>query len=105
MSSKMAEYDDTIHTYSDMCDNIRSEQATCRSENFEIYERLDIIEREHEALKETVVNSDKNIIDLQCRSMRDNLIFTGISEPIHNGENDKPESEDVEQTLRTFMKD
>ena len=105
VSSKMAEYDDTIHTYSDMCDDIRSEQATCRSENFEIYERLDKIEREHEALKETVVNSDKTIIDLQCRSMRDNLIFTGISEPIHNGGNDEPESEDVEQTLRTFMKD
>ena len=34
--------------------------------------------------------------------MRDNLIFTGISEPTHNGGNDEPETEDVEQTLRTF---
>ena len=75
VSSKIAEYDDTIRMYSDTWDDIRSEQATCRSENFEIYERLDKIEREQEALKETVVSSDKTIIDLQCRSMRDNLIL------------------------------
>ena len=60
VSSKIADYDDTIRMYSDMCDDIRSEQATCRSENFELYERLDKIEREHEALNETVVSSEKN---------------------------------------------
>ena len=105
LSSKMAEYDNTIHTYSEMCDDIKSEQTTCRAENNEIYERLEYLEREQQELKDAVVKSDKTIIDLQCRSMRDNLIFTGISEPQYSGENAEAEFEDVEQSLRTFLTD
>ena len=32
-------------------------------------------------MKDAFVKADRTIVDLQCRSMRDNLVFTGISEP------------------------
>ena len=109
LSSKVVEYDNTIQTYSDMYDEIKSEQTTCRSDNFEIYERLDKLERENQDLKAAVEKSDRTIVDLQCRSMRDNLIFTGISEPQNENQNEfeieAPETEDVEQTLRDFLKE
>ena len=50
-------------------------------------------------MKEQLVKAGNTITDLQCRSMRDNLIFTGIEEPAYNP--DTPE--DTEQSLRAFL--
>ena len=89
----MTEYDDAIYTYSEMCDDIQSEQVTCRAEYKEIFERIDFLDREQQEPKESVYKSDRTIIDLQCRSMRDNLIFTGISEHEYDNKTDEPEPE------------
>ena len=49
---------------------------------------------------QTAVYEEK-VVDLQCRSMRQNLIFTGISEP----ELPVGEYEDVCYTLRRFLRE
>ena len=51
-------------------------------------------------LTSELANSTSAIIDLQCRSMRENLIFTGIEEQrLKEGE-----YEDTEGLLRDFLK-
>ena len=53
-----------------------------------------------ETLEENQRKGNKKMIDVQWRTMRENLIFTGIQEPelIEN------EFEDVEKTLRSFLR-
>lgn len=44
-------------------------------------------------------SNENKIIDLQCRSMRDNMIFTGIDEP----NMEQVETEDIEVTLHDLF--
>ena len=55
------------------------------------------MEREHSSLRSSQIKSDSTLIDLQCRSMRDNLVFTGIEEVTLK------EYEDVQKSLNTFL--
>ena len=61
--------------------------------------QVEHIQAEQDQLKTKVSNCDNTIVDLQCRSMRENLIFTGIDEP----EFVPNEPEDTENTLRNFL--
>ena len=51
-------------------------------------------------LKKSQVQTESLLTDLQCRSMRENLVFTGIDEP----KLDKREYENTEETLCYFLK-
>lgn len=71
------------------------------------------LENEVRDLRQANKMMDEKVIDLQCRSMRDNLVFTGIPEPepattdrMGEDKQDAPktEAEDVEKTLQTFLK-
>ena len=53
-----------------------------------IHSKVEVVQRENKQLKET-------LLDVQCRSMRNNLIFSGILE------NDN--SRGCEDTVRDFM--
>lgn len=55
------------------------------------------LEEEQDGIKTKLYHADSAIIDLQCRSMGDNLIFTGISESGH-------EQGDTETTLCNYSK-
>ena len=58
------------------------------------------MENDQSSLQSNQNKSDNTLVDLQCRSMRDNLIFTGISEtPLQKYE----DYEDVEPTLLHFL--
>ena len=59
-----------------------------------------------ETLNERQSQAETKLIDLQCRSMRENLIFTGIPEKqaLRNGQGERYEWEDVEDTLHCFLK-
>lgn len=96
---KVQEYDSTIQTYSDMCDDLRIDKRMSDSliENLRV--QVEHLQAEQDQLKTKVSNCDNTIVDLQCRSMRENLIFTGIDEPdfVPN------EPEDTENTLRNFL--
>ena len=51
-------------------------------------------------MKSQLEKSDTAIVDLQCRSMRDNLIFVGIEEPEYVPD----EPEDVENSLHSVLR-
>lgn len=104
MTRKVNEYETTISTYSDMYDNTNSDQSTSRYLINELSERVSKLENDQAVLQTQIPKMDNSIIDLQCRSMRDNLIFTGISEP-EPIDGDSEVQEDAERTLNNFLKD
>lgn len=97
---KVQEYDTSIDTYSSMCDDVQSNLRYSKEEIDHLYNKVEKLESEQKELKETVQKSENTIIDLQCRSMRDNLIFTGITEP----DSIEGSFEDTEDTLCDFLK-
>ena len=54
-----------------------------------------------ETLNERQSQAETKLIDLQCRSMRVNLMFTGIPEwqTLRNGQGERYEWDDVEDTF------
>ena len=98
-SKKVDEYDQAIQMYSDMCDEIKSNQTTTNSLAYEIKSQMDQLQQSHDELVNRVTSAEGTIVDLQCRSMRDNLLFTGIEEPMLA----QDETEDTERTLNQFL--
>ena len=68
----------------------------------QLCERIETLESNFNSLSEQQVKTEKTVVDLQCRSMRDNMIFTGISEVELGG---NQEYENVEKTLFKFLQD
>ena len=63
----------SIETFSELCDEITKDKQSSDYIIGNLLERVGSLESDHSKLENTVV-------DLQCCSMRDNLIFTGIDE-------------------------
>ncbi|MEW8544668.1 MAG: hypothetical protein AB2693_14170 [Candidatus Thiodiazotropha sp.] len=99
MVHRFQDHDRKIQTNKDMCFDILSDQKTSQVEIRQLFERFELLETEQNELKENATKFDSAITDLQCRSMRDNLIFTGIEEP----EYVEGVPEDTERTLRNFL--
>ena len=96
---KLSQYESSMQSYSDMCEGISSERLESDSAMNDLYVRVENLELENKSLREKQFKSEI-ITDLQCRSMRDKFLFTGISEP-DLGED---EYEDVEETLSYFLR-
>ena len=62
--------------------------------------QVDQLQLDNDDMKTKLSKAENTISDLQCRSMRDNLIFTGIEEPEYNP--DEPEA--TEKSLRDFLR-
>ena len=110
MSRKISKYDETINTYSDMCDDTKSDQTASRNMIDDLVERVGKLEFDHDQMQPKLTNMKTEITDLQCRSMRDNLIFTGVTElkppDQSEGYEDRSEyRENVEHTLTQFLRD
>ena len=69
----------------------------------DLTQRLEKIETEQNNLISNQSAVEGKIIDLQCRSMRENLLFTSIDEPDLLGSDEL--SEDSERVLRTFIRE
>ena len=94
LKAKVGDYDKSINNYSELCDDI----VTSTSENDS---KLSYLLKKVESLEANQARTDDRLVDLQWRSMRENLIFTGIPEPyLPEGE-----YENVEGTLRQFLRD
>ena len=76
MTRKIREYDETINTYSDMCDDTKSDQTISRNMIEDLTDRVGKLEFDYEKLQPKVLKMSNDITDLQCRrSMMDNLIL------------------------------
>lgn len=99
IKTKVKDYDETIKQYSDMCDEITANNtATDRTIN-NITRQVKTIENQQQTLTEKLKSTDEKIIDIQWRSMRDNLIFSGIPEAV----NFEEEREDCEEVVQNFL--
>ena len=96
----MSEYQASIDVYSDLCDKIGRDKEASNSIVDDLSKKVAQIEREHSSLRSNQIKSDSTLIDLQCRSMRDNLVFTGIGEVTLK---EDEEYEDVQKSLNTFL--
>ena len=102
VNSRMKDYDESIINFNDKYDKydqILSENSNNDKLLKDLCAQVDRMQVEQEALGEQQSKSESRIIDLQCRSMRDNLLFTGIEEP----ELQEKEFEDTENTLNQFL--
>ena len=98
----MSEYQRSIDTYSDLCDQITRDKETNDSVIDDLSRRVAQIESDQSSLRSNQRKSENTLTDLQCRSMRDNLIFTGISEvTLKEGE----EYEDAQKSLNKFLEE
>ena len=97
---KMRDCEESTQVISDLCEDVQSEQNTMSVSVNALYEKIEKLEFNQEQMTSELANSTSAIVDLQCRSMRENLIFTGIKEPrLKEGE-----YEDTEGLLRDFLK-
>ena len=101
MNRKINEYDYSINTYSEMCDEAASNQKLAQTTIEDLCERVGNLEKNQSTLQPKLQKFESEITDLQCRSMRDNLVFTGIEEPEYI-EGNTPEN--AESTLKDFLK-
>ena len=69
-------------------DDLRKENTALKGSVDSIHSKVEVVQRENKLLKETS-------LDVRCRSMRDNLLFSGITE------NDN--SRGSEDTVRDFV--
>lgn len=99
VNSRMKDYDESILNFNDKYDQILSENSNNDKLLKDLCTQVDRMQVEQEALYEQQSKSESRITDLQCRSMRDNLLFTGIEEP----ELQENEFEDTENTLNQFL--
>ena len=95
-----------IQTQSEICEDARTASAYSKIRVDDISAQVqqvlidnDDLRRDNETMRSQLEKADRAIVDLQCRSMRDNLLFVGIHEPEYV-ENDP---EDVEKTLDSFL--
>ena len=97
---RMRDYQQSLQVFNDMCEDAMSDRRATEAAVKSLYDKVERLEADQHTLNETNQKLNETVIDLQCRSMRDNLIFTGIEEPDYRIE----QQEDTEQVLCEFLK-
>ncbi|MEW8542144.1 MAG: hypothetical protein AB2693_01300 [Candidatus Thiodiazotropha sp.] len=104
--SKIYDCDKSVNFYSNLCDKIVSTSAETDSKVNYLMKKVETLElnqntqiKSQAEIQAKQLYSEDKLLDLQWRSMRQNLIFTGLCEPaLPFGVN-----ENVEDTLRQFL--
>lgn len=103
VTKDVAEHDKGLEYCSNLCDDFMVEKSDVLNSVAELSERLSNLEAKQKELeinqanlKTKQISSEERITDVQWRSMRENLIFTGIEES-------KASPENTESTLRGFL--
>ena len=99
--SKITTCNDSIEYFNEMFDDIVTENKSTNFTIDDVAKRLTNLEIEHETIKSSQLTVEGTVLDLQCHSMRENLLFTGIDEA--EAENSAEPSENSEDVIRTFF--
>lgn len=94
--TKVTAYDSSIEHFNDLCDGIIQQNAEKSRYIDDLNDRLTKLETEQTEIREKQHNIEEKVTDLQWRSMRENLLFTGINEL-------DAINEDTEYILRNFL--
>ena len=108
LQSQMRDYDYSIQSYSNLCDTVVTADAARQSSVDYLMDKMisieiqqDDLQKEQDKLQKQQNQAAEKIVDLQWRSMRENLIFSGINEP----KLPRGMCENVEMSLRTFLRE
>ena len=87
LNRQMNEYDQSINAYSEFCDEVKAENMENKRKINDLHKRITSLENAYETVKskhdeydERLNQNADKLTDIQWRSMRENLIFTGIDE-------------------------
>ncbi|MES9881009.1 MAG: hypothetical protein ABW185_09025 [Sedimenticola sp.] len=98
MKQKMASYDHSLSCMSDMCDQVLTNKRESDKQLHDMSRKLSNLDLDQ--IKEQNDQLQNKVLDLQCKSMRDSLVFTGIKEPVlRPGEG----TENIKDTLNEFL--
>ena len=98
IKSNLSDYEQSVAYVSDTCDLISSESSENKTVLARLCKTMDSVELKCNELQAKQQNTDERLTELQWRSMRDNLLFTGIAEDAETA------SEDVKGKLRDFVR-
>ena len=80
LQTKMNDYERSIQIYSDICDGITSTNNETESQIKFLMDRVNTLEESQSHLETKQSQTEEKLIDIQWRTMRENLIFSGIPE-------------------------
>lgn len=80
VQSQIINYDQSISTYSELCDDVISENTENKKTIDNLSRKIAAIEAQQENIKTKQQQTEEKLTEVQWRSMRENLIFTGIDE-------------------------
>ena len=100
IKSRQSEYEKSINTYSNMCDDILKSQVSANERISDLSNKVNnLLTPEIETMKINHHELKEDFLDTKTRQMCENLIFTGIDEAILN----RGEVENCEATLRNHL--
>ena len=97
---KMREYDKSIQGYSDMCDDITASNSQTDSQIESLIQKVNTLDQCQNVLETKQCDTEEKLIDVQWRTMRENLVFSGIPE----SDVQRGEQEDWEALIKEFLK-
>ena len=77
---KIEDYDRSIHYNSQVCDDVIRSNADLKENVDDVKSKVDYLLKQQAEINIKQSNTDEKLIDIQWRSLRENLIFTGIAE-------------------------
>ena len=76
----VSDYDNTIQQYSDICDDLTTNTSEVDSRVNLMMNRLQTLQDKQQDINQKQQETCEKLTDIHWRSMRDNLIFSGIPE-------------------------
>ena len=71
---KLREYDKSIQSYSDMCDDITASNSQTDSQIESLIQKVNTLEQCQNVLETKQSDTEEKLIDVQWRTMRENLV-------------------------------
>ena len=101
---RMTNYDESINYYNDQYDDIVEENKNKDKTIEQLSKSMSELESRYETLQNKQTATESKLIDIQYRSMRENLIFWGVTEQYEQS-GDGTYTENTEQVLYEFLQD
>ena len=99
---QMNQYDTSMDHYNEKYENIISDRTRIDNALYDLSCQMKDLQSDYTELQNRQTKTDSKVIDLQCRSMCENLIFSGIKEEVQTN-SDGTKYEDSESVLKKFL--
>ena len=104
VKGQMNQYDTSMGYYNEQYENIVSDRTRIDNALYDLSCQMKDLQSDNKDLQNKQSKTESKVIDLQCRSMCENLIFSGIDEEIKvNSEGVK--YEESETVLKKFLRE